>query len=120
MHRAGGARPLRLAARRRGFSPVGGRRLDADRADEVRRAAEDTATHGAAIAEKVGFRPMSLAVEAAPTWKGIVETAAERQASLIVVGSQRRSGPVGHLLGSVAAAVIAHSRFPVLVVHPPL
>ena len=59
-----------------------------------------------------------MAVEAAPTWKGIVETAEERHASLIVLGSHRRSGLVGHLLGSVAAAVVAHSTSSVLVVHP--
>jgi nucleotide-binding universal stress UspA family protein len=60
-----------------------------------------------------------VAVEAAPTWKGIVETAAERQASLIVVGTHRRSGLVGHLVGSVAAAVVAHATSSVLIVHPP-
>jgi nucleotide-binding universal stress UspA family protein len=58
-----------------------------------------------------------MAVEAAPTWKGIVETAEKREASLIVLGSHRRSGLVGHLTGSVAAAVVAHSRSSVLVVH---
>jgi nucleotide-binding universal stress UspA family protein len=59
-----------------------------------------------------------VAVEAAPTWKGIVETAAERKASLIVLGSHRRSGLVGHLHGSLAAAVVTHSPFSVLIVHP--
>jgi nucleotide-binding universal stress UspA family protein len=58
-----------------------------------------------------------MAVWAAPTWKGIVETAEERNASLIVLGSHRRSGLVGRLLGSVAAAVVAHAACSVLVVH---
>ena len=58
-----------------------------------------------------------MAVEAAPTWKGIVETAEERNASLIVLGSHRRSGLVGHLLGNVATAVLAHAPLSVLVVH---
>jgi nucleotide-binding universal stress UspA family protein len=58
-----------------------------------------------------------MAVEAAPTWKGIVETADENGASLIVLGSHRRSGLAGHLLGSVAAAVVKHSASSVLVVH---
>ncbi len=70
-----------------------------------------------ALAEKAGFRPQSMAVEAAPTWKGIVKTAEEHQASLIVLGSHRRSGVIGHLLGSVAAAVVTHSTTSVLVVH---
>ena len=56
-------------------------------------------------------------VQAAPTWKGIVETAEERKASLIVLASHRRSGLVGHLIGSVAAAVVARSASSVLVVH---
>jgi nucleotide-binding universal stress UspA family protein len=58
-----------------------------------------------------------MAIQAAPTWKGIVKTAEEHQASLIVLGSHRRSGLVGHLLGSVAAAVVTHSTSSVLVVH---
>jgi nucleotide-binding universal stress UspA family protein len=65
------------------------------------------------------LRAQSVTVEAAPTWKGIVETANERRASLIVVGTHRRSGLVGHLVGSVAAAVVAHSNASVLIVHPP-
>jgi nucleotide-binding universal stress UspA family protein len=101
-----------------GFVPVSKRHFDADRAPEVRRAAEETAAHGASLAEEAGFRSQSLAVEGAPTWKAIVETAAERNASLIVVGSHRRSGLVGHLQGSVAAAVVAHSASSVLIVHP--
>jgi len=58
-----------------------------------------------------------VAVEAAPIWKGIVETAEERNASLIVLGSHRRRGLAGHLLGSVAAAVVTHAAASVLVVH---
>jgi nucleotide-binding universal stress UspA family protein len=93
------------------------RHLNAAEATEVRSAAEETAAQGALLAEYAGFRPQSLAVEAAPTWKGIVEAAEEREASLIVLGSHRRSGLAGHLLGSVAAGVVAHSASSVLVVH---
>ncbi len=100
-----------------GFVPVEGRHLDAQNATQVQEAAEQTAAHGAVLAEKAGFRPESMAVEGAPTWKGIVKTAEERQASLIVLGSHRRSGVFGRLLGSVAAAVVTHSRSSVLVVH---
>ena len=101
-----------------GFVPTSTRHFDADQAPEVRRAAEETAVHGASLAQKAGFRAQSLAVEAAPTWKGIIETAAERQASLIVIGAHRRSGLAGHLIGSVAAAVVMHAAASVLVVHP--
>jgi nucleotide-binding universal stress UspA family protein len=100
-----------------GFEPIGSRHFDADTAAEVQKAAEETAAYGASLAEKEGFRAQSLTVEAAPTWKGIVETADSRGASLIVLGSHRHSGLVGHLLGSVAAAVVAHAASSVLVVH---
>ena len=99
-----------------GFTPTGTRHFDADKATEVRRAAEQTAAHGAALAEQAGFLARSVAIEAAPTWKGIVEAADESNASLIVLGPHRRSGLFGHLQGSVAAAVVAHSATPVLVV----
>jgi nucleotide-binding universal stress UspA family protein len=100
-----------------GFQPVSKRHFDADAANEVRSAAEETAAYGASLAEKEGFRVQSLAVEAAPTWRGIVDTAVERNASLIVLGSHRHRGLVGHLLGSVAAAVVSHAQSSVLVVH---
>jgi nucleotide-binding universal stress UspA family protein len=45
-----------------------------------------------------------------------VAAADERDASLIVLGPHRRSGLLGHLQGSVAAAVIAHSMIPVMVI----
>jgi nucleotide-binding universal stress UspA family protein len=100
-----------------GFVPTSKRHFDANQASEVKSAAEETAAYGASLAEKAGFRPQSMAVKAAPTWKGIVETAEEHNASLIVLGSHRRRGLVGHLLGSVAAAVVTHTESSVLVVH---
>jgi nucleotide-binding universal stress UspA family protein len=100
-----------------GFVPTSKRHFDADKAPEVRRAAEETAAYGASLAEKAGFRAESVTFEGAPIWKGIIETAADRQASLIVVGTRRRSGLLGHLVGSVAAAVIAHAESSVLMVR---
>ncbi|WP_319450298.1 MULTISPECIES: MFS transporter [unclassified Mycobacterium] len=102
-----------------GFTPTGTAHFDADKATEVRRAAEQTAAHGAALATEAGFLARSVAVEAAPTWKGIVAAADEHNASLIVLGPHRRSGLLGHLQGSVAAAVVAHSTTPVLVIPQP-
>jgi MFS family permease/nucleotide-binding universal stress UspA family protein len=98
-----------------GFTPADEDHFDADQAQEVRHAAERTAAHGASLAEEAGFRAESIAVEAAPTWKGIVRAADEHGASLIVLGPHRRSGLLGHLQGSVAAAVIAHTDIPVMV-----
>ena len=100
-----------------GFTPVGDQHFDADQATEVRRAAEETAAHGAALAHKAGFQARTIAVEAAPTWEGIVTTAEQERASLIVLGAHRRGGLVRHLLGDVASAVVAHAPCSVLVVH---
>jgi nucleotide-binding universal stress UspA family protein len=100
-----------------GFLPVGERHFNAAEATEVRKAAEETAAHGAALAEKAGFRAQSIAIHAAPTWKGIVEVANEHKASLIVLGPHRRRGLTGHLLGSVTAAVAAHTESSLLIVH---
>jgi len=100
-----------------GFVPVEELHFDAARANEVRGAAERTAVHGASLAERAGFRAQSAATQAAPTWKGIVQTAEERDASLIVLGSHGRSGLAGHFFGSVAMAVAGHCRRAVLIVH---
>lgn len=99
-----------------GFQPVDGKRFDADKATDVRRAAETTAGHGASLAAKAGLVAESVAVEAAPTWKGIVAAADEHRASLIVLGPHRRRGLLGHLQGSVAAAVAAHTTIPILLI----
>jgi nucleotide-binding universal stress UspA family protein len=99
-----------------GFTPTDSTRFDADKATQVRQAAERTAAHGASLAERAGFEAQSMAVEAAPTWKGIVRAADDLDASLIVLGPHRRSGVLGHLQGSVASAVIAHTNKPVFVV----
>jgi nucleotide-binding universal stress UspA family protein len=100
-----------------GFVPVPGLRLDAAQIAEVRKAAEQTAAAGAALAEAAGFRARSAAIEKAPTWKGIAALADEHDARLIVLGSHGRSGLAGVLVGSVAGAVAAHSRRSVLIVH---
>src|ERR1700733_4096672 len=98
-----------------GFEPINKHHFDADEAPQVHRAAEETAEYGASLAAKAGFRAQSLAVEAAPTWKGIVETAEAHRASLIVLGSHRRAGLAGYLHGNVAAAVVAHSATSVFI-----
>jgi nucleotide-binding universal stress UspA family protein len=101
-----------------GFEPINKRHFDADAANEVRLAAEETAAYGATLAQTAGFRAQGLTVEAAPTWKGIIETSEEHHASLIVLGAHRHGALVGHLLGSVAAAVVSHTTSSVLIVHP--
>jgi nucleotide-binding universal stress UspA family protein len=100
-----------------GFVPVNKRPFDADAANEVREAAEETAEFGASLARTAGFRAQGLTAEASPTWKGIIHAAEEHQVSLIVLGGHRHTGLVGHLLGSVSAAVVSHATCSVLVVH---
>jgi nucleotide-binding universal stress UspA family protein len=85
--------------------------------DEVRSAAEATAAEGASLAEAAGFRASPTAVDAVPTWQGIVDAAEEHDASLIVLGSHGRTGLAHALIGSVAGAVAEHSKRSVLIVH---
>lgn len=100
-----------------GFVPVGGLQFNAAQITEVEQAAQRTASEGASLAEVAGFSARSAAVEATPTWKGIVDIADEHDASLIVLGSHGRAGVAGVLIGSVAEAVAAHSRRSVLIAH---
>jgi len=100
-----------------GFVPVEGERFDAEQTPAVKLAAERAAAKGASLAEAAGFRAKSLAIEAAPTWKGIVQVADEQDASVIVLGSHGRSGLAGRFIGSVAAAVSTHSSRTVLITH---
>ena len=100
-----------------GFIPPPELTFDAAASDEVRKAAEETAARGASLAQAAGFRAESLAVKEAPTWKGIARVADDRDASLIALGSHGKSGLSGIFLGSVAAAVAAHSGRTVLIVH---
>lgn len=100
-----------------GFEPVTKQHFDADAANEVHQAAEETAAFGASLAQKAGFRAQGLTTEAAPTWKGVIETAQAHRVSLIVLGAHRHTGLLGHLVGGVAAAVVSHATCSVLVVH---
>lgn len=102
-----------------GFVPVDETPFDAKQAGEVRAAAERTAAAGAALAENAGFRARGLAIEAAPTWKGLVQAADEHSASAIVLGSHGRGGVAGVLIGSVADAVTRHWDRTVMIVHRP-
>src|ERR1700742_3307605 len=102
-----------------GFKPVEGRHLHAAAANEVKEAAEETAAHGAKLAEAAGFKARAETVEAAPTWKGLVQVAEEHQCGLIVIGSHQRGGLLGPLAGSVASATVSHFETSVLVIHKP-
>jgi nucleotide-binding universal stress UspA family protein len=100
-----------------GFVPVDDAALDAKQIQDVKAAARRTADAGASLAQAAGFAARGLAVEASPTWKGIVETGEEHAAAVIVLGSHGRSGLAGKLVGSVAGAVSDHSHRTVLIAH---
>jgi nucleotide-binding universal stress UspA family protein len=100
-----------------GFIPPPGVEFDAAATAEVGRAAEETAAHGASMAQAAGFHAQSLAVNEAPTWKGIARVADDCDASLIALGSHGKSGLTGLFLGSVAGDVAARSGRTVLIVH---
>ena len=100
-----------------GFIPEPGAQFDAACAGDVGRAAEQTAAHGAELAEAAGFRAQPLAVQGTPSEKAVIDTADDRDASLIVLGSHRRSGLGGRVAGSVATEVASHSQRPVMIVH---
>ena len=102
-----------------GFMPVKGRKLHAAAANEVEAAAQETAEAGADLAREAGFSARALTVEAAPTWKGLVQVAQDHKCGLIVIGSHQRNGLLGHLAGSVAAATVSHFQSSVLVIHKP-
>lgn len=56
-------------------------------------------------------------VEAHTAWRGIVEAGESLQADLIVMGSHGRKALEKLVLGSVAQAVLSHTKLPVLVVR---
>ena len=100
-----------------GFIPEPGVEFDAACAGSVEEAADQTAAHGARLAEEAGFSSEALAVQGTPAGKGINEAAEDHDASLIVLGAHRRGGLGGLVAGSVAAEVAAHAQRPVMIVH---
>jgi nucleotide-binding universal stress UspA family protein len=75
----------------------------------VHAAKESFASAGITVATSV--------IEAHTVWRGIVEAGASLGADLIVMGSHGRSGLEKLVLGSVAQAVLSHTKLPVLVVR---
>lgn len=69
----------------------------------------------AALCEQAGVKYEARLVEDAAAAAGIVESARQTGADLVVVGSHGRTGVARLMLGSVAAKVVAESPVPVLV-----
>ena len=89
--------------------------------DQVARSrTEELAAQGVEVARQAGLDATPLAVAAhGPIWEAIVDTADQRDAAAIVLGSRGLTGVKNVLLGSVSEGVVRHSRRPALVVHPP-
>jgi len=75
--------------------------------DGVRRLTQELGGHGLAVE--------GLVCPGAPS-EAILDTAEERRADIVAVGSQKRSGAARILLGSAAMDVVHHAVCPVLVV----
>jgi len=64
-----------------------------------------------------GVNVDSSVIEAHTAWRGIVDAGNSLQAVLIVMGSHGRNALERLVLGSVAQAVLSHTKLPVLVVR---
>jgi nucleotide-binding universal stress UspA family protein len=89
------------------------------RENPIERAARSVADEGARLARLSGFDAEAIAERGDPVWERIVQSAEERDASVVVLGAHgckpTKPGP----MGSVATAAAEHTRRPVLIVHAP-
>jgi nucleotide-binding universal stress UspA family protein len=81
--------------------------------------ARQRARAGAELARRAGFVAEARAGLAAPTWEGIVDTADEIDAAVIVLGSRGLKGAREAFEGSVSHQVAEQAGRPVLIVPPP-
>lgn len=84
--------------------------------DAERKAAEDNVKKTVELAAKEGLAAEGLTVIGKP-YEAITETAKQKRADLIVVGSHGRRGLERLLMGSVTERVIGHTETAVLVVR---
>jgi nucleotide-binding universal stress UspA family protein len=80
--------------------------------------ARKTADEGVRIASAAGFEGPEPAIVHGKPRDAILESAQERGAAVIVLGSRGQSGPELAVFGSVSTAVLHRSSVPVLVVRP--
>lgn len=98
------------------YDPSTVREIDKAAEDHARDIAED----GVKLARAGGLEAEALAVrDAADIADAILETASERDAAAIVIGSRGLKGLKSKLLGSSSSSVLSRSELPVLVVHQP-
>jgi nucleotide-binding universal stress UspA family protein len=90
--------------------------IDREIAAGARRTAEEGARFGAAR----GLETRPCPVQGSGNvWRTLIDSARERRAAAIVVGSRGQSAVAAALLGSVSTGLVHHSPVPVLVVPPP-
>lgn len=93
--------------------------VSTDLTDEVMARARAVADEGVALARAAGFEANAEVELGAPVWKRIVDLAAQRDASIIVLGSHGRSSVGYAVMGSVATAVAHHAKAPVMITRAP-
>ena len=82
-----------------------------------RQQAEEHARHGRTLAHDLGATDVVVSSDAGDPAEVILDTAADHDADLIVVGSRGMTSAARFVLGSVANAVSHHAPCDVLVVH---
>jgi nucleotide-binding universal stress UspA family protein len=98
------------------YDPSTVREIDKAAEDHARDIAED----GVKLARAGGLEAEALPVrDAADIADAILETAKERDAAAIVIGSRGLKGLKSKLLGSSSSSVLSRSDRPVVVVHQP-
>src|SRR5271163_4477846 len=82
--------------------------------------ARDIAEDGAQLARAGGLVAEALPVrDAADIADAILETASERGAAAIVIGSRGLKGLKSKMIGSSSSSVLGRSELPVVIVHAP-
>lgn len=90
----------------------------ADANERVLRSAEDALASAVAMRSDEGV-PMETLVKQGVPWRVIVETAGEREGTLVVMSTHGRTGLARALMGSVAEKVVRMAPCPVLTVPGP-
>jgi nucleotide-binding universal stress UspA family protein len=101
--------------------PAAGAAAGSERLDEELAArAQRTAEEGAAAAARAGMRASAEAVvEQGSIYRTLLDSARDRDAEAVVVGSRGQSAIRAALIGSVAMGLVHHAHVPLLVVPPP-
>ena len=97
---------------------------DPETVQAIDKAAEDHATDiaedGVKLAQAGGLQAEALPVrDAADIADAILQTASEREAAAIVIGSRGLKGFKSKLMGSSSSSVLSRSEVPVVIVHAP-